>query len=85
MSAEVISRALDKYSRHVERTTRKILHRLYLDDTRRSMYYELRKGYDKHLASAKNYGIGRALPMVSGPLDECASYGKHKRMHACDQ
>ena len=41
------------------------------------MYYELRKGYDKHLASAKNYGIGRALPMVSGPLDECASYGKH--------
>lgn len=58
MSVEVISRALDKYSRHVERTTRKILHRLYLDETRRSMYCELKEDYDEHLASAKAHGIG---------------------------
>ena len=77
MSAEVISRALDKYSRHVERTTRKILHRLHLDETRRSMYGELREDYDKHLASAKAFGIGTAsaisLLMVHTSSSRCDS------------
>ena len=59
MFVEVISRALDKYGRHVERTTRKILHRLYLDETRRSMYCELKEEYDKHLEAAKAHGIGK--------------------------
>lgn len=59
MSVEVISRAIDKYGRHVERTTRKILHRLYLDETRRSMYRELREEYDKRLEAAKAHGIGQ--------------------------
>ena len=58
MSVEGINRVLDRASRHVECTTKKILHRLYLDETRRSMYAELIEHFDRNMAWSRTYGIG---------------------------
>lgn len=76
MSAEVVYRAVDRYSTHVERTTRKILHRLYLDETRRSMYNELRGSYDLNLACARAHGIGKAPIGISIKASEHRSLCK---------
>ena len=75
MSAEVVFRAVDRYSTHVERTTRKILHRLYLDETRRSMYDELRRSYDMNLACARAHGIGIA------PIGTSMGASEHRSVH----
>ena len=69
MSVDVINRAFDKYGGHVERTTRKILHRMCLDETRRSMYSELKEDYDMHLADARSHGIGDAPALASESSD----------------
>ena len=66
MSAEAISRALERASGHVEKTTRKIIHRMYLDETRQSMYAELKYNFVINLKRARNNGIG----------DDCALLGK---------
>ena len=58
MSAEAISRALERAGRHVEGTTRKILHRMYLDETRQSMYAELKESIISNFGWARSYGIG---------------------------
>ena len=65
MSAEAISRALERASRHVEDTTKKILHRMYLDETRQSMYAELKESIISSSVWARSYGIGDDLV----PLD----------------
>ncbi len=65
MSAEAISRALERASRHVEDTTKKILHRMYLDETRQSMYAELKESIISNSVWARSYGIGDDLV----PLD----------------